>query len=104
MSLMKEIRNYRVPADSIGIWWFGQNGFVFKTPEGTLACIDMYLTDSCATLIPDMNFNPRVPILLKPDKVEVDVFACTTIIRTTPVRRRSGICATKTRCSLSDHT
>jgi L-ascorbate 6-phosphate lactonase len=74
---MKAIRDFRVPTESIGIWWFGQNGFIFKSPEGTLACVDMYLTDSCAGLIPEMNFSRQVPVLLRPDELEVDVYTCT---------------------------
>jgi L-ascorbate 6-phosphate lactonase len=77
MSLMNEIREFRVPADSIGIWWFGQNGFIFKSPEGTLASVDMYLTDSCATLIPEMDMRRQVPVLIGPGELDVAVFACT---------------------------
>jgi L-ascorbate 6-phosphate lactonase len=77
MSLMKDIRDFPVQRNSIGIWWFGQNGFIFKSPEGTLASVDMYLTDSCATLVPEMNFSRKVPILLRPEDLDVDVFACT---------------------------
>jgi L-ascorbate 6-phosphate lactonase len=77
MPLMQEIRGLRVPAGSIGIWWFGQNGFIFKSPEGTLAAVDLYLTDSCAKLIPEMNMSRQVPVLVRPDELDVDVFACT---------------------------
>jgi L-ascorbate 6-phosphate lactonase len=77
MSLMQEIRGFRVPSGSIGIWWFGQNGFIFKSPEGTLACVDMYLTDSCANLIPEMNMRRQVPVLIEPGDLDVDVFTCT---------------------------
>jgi L-ascorbate 6-phosphate lactonase len=77
MSLMKEIRGFRVPMGSIGIWWFGQNGFIFKSSEGTLACVDMYLTDSCAALMPDMNMHRQAPVLVSPDELDVDVFTCT---------------------------
>ena len=77
MSLMKAIREFPVPKNSIGIWWFGQNGYIFKSPEGTLASVDLYLTDSCATLYPDVDLHRQVPILLRPEEVDVDVFACT---------------------------
>jgi L-ascorbate 6-phosphate lactonase len=77
MSLMKEIRDFPVPSRSVGIWWFGQNGFIFKSSEGTLACVDMYLTNSCANLVPEMNFSRNVPILIKPEELDVDVFTCT---------------------------
>jgi L-ascorbate 6-phosphate lactonase len=77
MSLMKQIRNHKVPGDSVGIWWFGQNGYIFKSPEGTLASVDLYLTDSCATLNPAIDLRRAVPILLRPEEVDVDLFACT---------------------------
>jgi L-ascorbate 6-phosphate lactonase len=77
MSLMREIREYPVPQASVGIWWFGQNGFLFKTPEGTLASVDLYLTDSCANLVPGFNLSRKVPVILPPEEVEVDLFTCT---------------------------
>jgi L-ascorbate 6-phosphate lactonase len=77
MSLMTEIRDFRVPAGSIGLWWFGQNGFIFKSPEGTLASVDMYLTDSCAALHPELNLRRQAPLLVRPDELDVDVFTCT---------------------------
>jgi L-ascorbate 6-phosphate lactonase len=61
----------------MGMWWFGQNGFIFKSPEGTLASVDLYLTDSCADLVPGLDTKRQIPILLRPEDVEVDVFACT---------------------------
>ena len=52
MSLMSEIRAFPVPKKSVAIWWLGQTGYIFKTPEDTLATTDMYLTNSCATAYP----------------------------------------------------
>ncbi len=77
MSLMKQIRAFPVPKNQIGIWWFGQNGFIFKSPEGTLASVDLYLTDSCATLTTALNLRRQIPILLAPEEVDVDIFTCT---------------------------
>jgi L-ascorbate 6-phosphate lactonase len=77
MALMQEIREFPVEKDSIGIWWFGQNGFIFKSPEGTLASVDLYLTDSCRDLVPGMDLSRKVPVLLPPSEVMVDVFTCT---------------------------
>lgn len=74
---MDEIRAFRVEKDSIGIWWFGQNGFLFKSPEGTLASVDLYLTDSCNGLVPGMNLSRKIPVLMQPQEVRADVFACT---------------------------
>ena len=44
-SLMQQIREYVVPKKSVALWWLGQNGYIFKTPEGTLASVDLYLTE-----------------------------------------------------------
>lgn len=75
--LMDEIRAFPVRRGSVGIWWLGQNGYIFKTPEGTLASVDLYLTDSCAPLYPNLNLSRRVPVLIAPGELNVDVFACT---------------------------
>jgi L-ascorbate 6-phosphate lactonase len=77
MSLMQQIREFGVPKNSLAMWWFGQTGYIFKSPEGTLVSTDLYLTDSCAGLHPEMNLRRQVPILLPPEEVEIDVFACT---------------------------
>ncbi len=76
-ALRRQIKEFSVPKGSIGLWWFGQNSFIFKSPEGTLASVDLYLTDSCASLPYPVNLSRQVPIPLSPDEMEVDVFACT---------------------------
>ncbi len=77
MSLMQEIRMFPVPDGAVALWWFGQNGYVFKTPEGTLASVDLYLTDHCACLYPGFDLKRRVPVLIPPEEVEVDLYTCT---------------------------
>lgn len=77
MSLMRDIRAFPVEKNSIGIWWLGQNGFLFKSPEGVLLSTDMYLTDSCAGLVPGMNMSRQVPVLIQPEDLDVDIFTCT---------------------------
>jgi L-ascorbate 6-phosphate lactonase len=77
MSLMQRIREFRVPKASVALWWLGQNGYVFKSPEGTLAGVDLYLTDSCAQLYTEVNLCRRVPVLIAPGELNVDLFACT---------------------------
>ena len=77
MDLMREIREFRTPPGSVALWWLGQSGYIFKSPEGTLAGVDLYLTNSCANLAPGVDLSRRVPILLRPEDVDIDVFACT---------------------------
>jgi L-ascorbate 6-phosphate lactonase len=79
MSLMQEIRSFPVPKNSVAIWWIGQSGYIFKSPEGTLVSTDLYLTNSCAELYRDIgvNLERRVPVLIPPEEVDVDVYTCT---------------------------
>ena len=68
---MDEIRRCDVPNKSVAIWWLGQNGFIFKSPEGTLVGVDLYLTDSCAGLHPGLNLSRMVPVLMKPEELNI---------------------------------
>ncbi len=77
MSLMREIRDFPVPARSVALWWFGQNGYIFKSPEGTLVSTDLYLTNSCDGLHPELDLRRRVPVLIEPEGLDVDIFTCT---------------------------
>jgi L-ascorbate 6-phosphate lactonase len=77
MSLMQQIRDFPVPKGNLALWWFGQNGYIFKSPEGTLAGVDLYLTNSCDGLHPEVNLARQVPILISPEELDVDVFVCT---------------------------
>ena len=79
MSLMRAIRDFPVPKKSVAIWWLGQNGFLFKTPEGTVVSVDMYLTDSCADLLTGNGYNlsRQIPVLIQPEELDVDVYTCT---------------------------
>lgn len=76
---MSSIRDFAVPATSIAIWYFGQNGFILKGASGPLIAIDLYLTDSCATSFAHLPFrlNRQLPIFIKPEDLDVDVFITT---------------------------
>jgi L-ascorbate 6-phosphate lactonase len=75
--LMREIREFPVPAKSVALWWFGQNGYIFKSHEGTLVSTDLYLTHSCEKLHVELDLRRRVPILIEPEEIDVDVYTCT---------------------------
>jgi L-ascorbate 6-phosphate lactonase len=77
MVQMNDIRAFPVSKGAVAVWWFGQNSFIFKSPEGTLASVDLYLTDSCNGLVPGLNMSRKVPVLLSPEEVQVDVYTCT---------------------------
>ena len=76
---MQEIRAFRVDKGSVRIWWLGQNGCIFKTSEGTLLSTDMYLSNHCAHIYHDagVDLNRRVPVLIQPQELTVDIYACT---------------------------
>ena len=46
-NFMKSIKRYEVNKNSIAIWTLGQNGFIIKDNDGTLVCIDPYLSNFC---------------------------------------------------------
>jgi len=77
MDSMRQIREFRVEKGAVAMWWFGQNGYIFKSPEGTLVSVDLYLTDSCATLSTEIDLRRAVPVLVPPEKLDVDIFTCT---------------------------
>lgn len=79
MSLMQDIKAFPVPKKAVAIWWLGQNGYIFKTPEGTLLSTDLYLTNACSFIYRDagLDLERRVPVLIEPDALEVDIFTCT---------------------------
>jgi len=75
--LMRQIREFQVPKNFVALWWFGQNGYIFKSPEGTLASVDLYLTDSCAGNPHGLDLHRRVPVFIEPEDLDVDIFTCT---------------------------
>jgi L-ascorbate 6-phosphate lactonase len=78
MSLMREIREFAVPRGGVAFWWLGQNGFIFKTHEGTVTGTDLYLTDSCVRIAPEgIDLSRQVPVLIPPEELDVDLFVCT---------------------------
>jgi len=75
--LMPTIRSFSVPPKAIAMWWLGQNGYIFKSPEGTLVSVDLYLSNCCEAKYPTVDLARCVPVLVPPQEVEVDVYACT---------------------------
>ena len=47
-TVMSLIEDFVVPRNAVALWWFGQNGYIFKSPEGTLVSVDLYLSNHCA--------------------------------------------------------
>jgi L-ascorbate 6-phosphate lactonase len=67
-------RNFEVAPGALALWFLGQNGFLLKTPAGTLIGIDPYLTNSCAEHNPGhvFNLNRVIPPPLEPEDLDVD--------------------------------
>jgi L-ascorbate 6-phosphate lactonase len=76
---MRSIRAYRAPADSVVIWYLGQNGFLLKDDSELLIGIDLYLTNSCAATFAHLPFrlDRQLPVFIKPEDLDVDVFITT---------------------------
>lgn len=77
MSLMRAVRERVVPEGHVAMWFLGQNSFLFKGPAGLVAGVDLYLSDSCAGLRPELDLRRRVPVLVEPEDLDADVFLCT---------------------------
>src|ERR1700730_6989776 len=78
MTLMREIRDFPVERGSGALGVLRQKVFVFKTHEVTVVATDLYLTNSCAAIAPSgMDFSRRVPVLIPPEEVDVDLYVCT---------------------------
>jgi len=72
MSLMRSIREFPVSKGTVALWWLGQSGYIFKSPEGTLVSVDMYLTNSCDGINPAVDLSRKVPVLIAPEELDVE--------------------------------
>ena len=78
MRLIEQMRSFGVPNGAVACWWLGQNGYIFKSPQGTLAGVDLYLTNSCASIgvALGLDLERRVPVLVTPEELDIDLFIC----------------------------
>jgi L-ascorbate 6-phosphate lactonase len=75
--LMAEIRETQVDRGSLVLWFLGQNGWMVKSPGGTIVAVDPYLTDSCNPSRRGLNLARQVPAPLSPEELEADLLVCT---------------------------
>ncbi len=54
---MKAIENYDVSPGHLAVWWLGQASFIVKSPQGIIAAIDPYLSNSCKAGGEGIGFN-----------------------------------------------
>ncbi len=77
---MQQLRNHRVPARSVTLWWLGQSGFIVKSPGGTIVAVDPYLSNSCKAIGEQAGFDMDrlVPPPMDPgDLVGIAAYAIT---------------------------
>lgn len=117
---MSSVREFQVPSGSVALWWVGQNGFLLKSPEGTVCSVDAYLTNSCQPLgeAVGVDLSRKVPVFIQPEELEGDYFFCThshqdhadpeTISNLNKEKITSFVgpglvCETFRRCGIEDH-
>jgi L-ascorbate 6-phosphate lactonase len=72
--LWSEIRRYEVQPGTLVVWWLYQAGLALKTPGGTLAIVDAYLSDA---VLRTYRLPRHVPPPLDPAEVEADAILAT---------------------------
>jgi L-ascorbate metabolism protein UlaG (beta-lactamase superfamily) len=77
--LASQIKDLQVGPGSLAIFWLGQAGFVYKTPDRTVVYVDAYLSDCVHRLLGDVRYGFKriMPVPLAPEEVEADVVVCT---------------------------
>lgn len=73
-NLAKLIIDTKISKESIGIFWLGQAGFVFKTQDQEVIYIDPYLTNYVQKILPEygVGFKRIMPTLIEPEEVKAD--------------------------------
>jgi L-ascorbate 6-phosphate lactonase len=74
MSVAEEIRNSRVGPGEVSLFYLAQAGFCLKTSKGTLAGIDLYLSDCCERMF---QFKRLIPAVVNPEELALDILAAT---------------------------
>jgi len=81
INFMKSIKRFEVNKNSIAIWTLGQNGFIVKDNDGTLVCIDPYLSNFCEETRNQktikFKLDRQLPIFIEPEDLDVDIILIT---------------------------
>lgn len=77
--LAEEIDRFVVPEGFAALWYLGNSTFLLKSPQGTLAAVDPYLTDFCASKrsrerVPKSRL---LPVFLEPEDLRANVVLIT---------------------------
>jgi L-ascorbate 6-phosphate lactonase len=74
INLMQRIASKQVPKSQLSCWWLGGSGFVFKTPAGTVICIDPYLSNCVEDLF---GMKRAFPSPIEPEELRADAIIST---------------------------
>ena len=75
--LEEQLINLTVPERGMAIWFLGQNGWIVKSPGGTVAVVDPYLSDAIKGRRPELDTARQVPLPLPAERLKVDLYLCT---------------------------
>jgi L-ascorbate 6-phosphate lactonase len=77
--LAELIQTTIVEPGSLGIFWIGQAGFVYKTPGGSIIYVDPYLTDFVARKYPRVGYGFKriTGCPITPEEVQADLVVST---------------------------
>ena len=73
-STAQEIQDIALGRDNLAIFWLGQAGFVFKSPDGKVIYVDPYLSDCAERLY---GFKRLMAAALEPEDVRADFIIST---------------------------
>ncbi|HTB96318.1 MAG TPA: MBL fold metallo-hydrolase [Terracidiphilus sp.] len=76
---MESIRKFQTSSGTLAVWFLGQNGFILKYGDGPLIGIDLYLSNSCASMFAHLPFrlDRQLPVFVEPEDLDIDVFITT---------------------------
>lgn len=69
-----KVQGTSVSKGSLGVFFLGQAGFLFKCPDGTLVGLDLYLSDCCERYV---GFKRLMPHLLAANELTLDYLVAT---------------------------
>lgn len=75
----RAVRETQLEPGSLAIFWISQAGFVYKTPSGTVAYVDPYLTDCVHRLYPTYGYGFKriMGTPIEPQEVDADLVIST---------------------------
>ena len=73
-SFANYVSSFAVPKGNAGVFWLGQAGFIFKTDDGKLIAVDIYLSDCCARYF---GYRRMIAKLLQPYDLTFDLLLAT---------------------------